>query len=188
MFAPCHTFSIPPSTCQGQFQLSHLAYQCDLILSDSELMDGLRRESFDLAILDAFNPCSFLLAHLLGLRYVAFFPGTLNGPLSISLPSPLFYVPVFNSQLSDNMDFWGRELEDFISGYGEEGFVVVNGIHSVLRAYGAHPAGDERRFCRVPYGVIWRYNRLRWPSHLHPVPNVKLVEWLPQNDLLGETN
>ncbi|XP_036382782.1 UDP-glucuronosyltransferase 3A1-like [Megalops cyprinoides] len=245
--------------------MGHLAYQCDLILSDSRLMDTLRGESFDLAILDAFNPCSFLLASLLGLRYVAFYPGTLNGPLSIGLPSPLSHVPVFSSQLSDRMGFWGRlknvvwalfapvaeglvhgrfrhvgerhfseppslpqlygqaelwafntdfslefpqpimpytvciggllskpaapvsqELEDFISSCGEEGFVVVT-LGSMLSSVALEEVLQEMNagFGEVPYGVIWRYHPSRWPPHLQPTPNVKLVEWLPQNDLLG---
>ncbi|KAJ8381072.1 hypothetical protein SKAU_G00018500 [Synaphobranchus kaupii] len=245
--------------------MGHLAYQCDLILSDSEVMDSLRREYFDLAILDAFNPCSFLLAHFLGLRYVAFYPGSLNGPLSVGLPSPFSHVPVFSSQLSDHMGFWGRvknvawglmspvaewlvhaqfsklgehhfptppslphlysqaelwvfntdfslefpqplmpytvcvggllskpaapvpqELEDFISGYGEKGFVVVT-LGSMLSSVPLEHILREMNagFAEVPYGVIWRYHPLHWPPNLQPAPNIKLVDWLPQNDLLG---
>lgn len=43
-----------------------------------------------------------------GVKYIAFYPSSLNGPLSIGLPSPISYVPVFNSQLSDHMNLWGR--------------------------------------------------------------------------------
>ncbi|XP_063050637.1 UDP-glucuronosyltransferase 3A1-like [Engraulis encrasicolus] len=245
--------------------MGHLAYHCDLILSDSELMSSLREESFDMALLDAFNPCSFLVASFLGLRYVAFYPGTLNGPVSVGLPSPLSYVPVFNSELSDQMgllervknllfsvvspaaeelmhqqfrhvgerhflsapamaELYGRaelwafntdfslefpqplmpytvlvggmlskpakpvaqELEDFIGLYDESGFIVVT-LGSMVSSV---PLEDLLRemnaaFARVPQAVIWRYHAPRWPHHLQPAPNVKLVEWLPQNDLLG---
>ncbi|XP_061117562.1 UDP-glucuronosyltransferase 3A1-like [Conger conger] len=245
--------------------MGHLAYQCDLILSDTGLMDSLRRENFDLAILDAFMPCTFLLAHSLGLRYVAFYPGSLSGPLTVSLPRPLSYVPVFNSQLSDRMGFWGRvknvawglvspvaerqiqdqfrevgerhfatppslpelysqaelwafntdfslefpqpllpytvcvggmlskppapvpqELEDFISDYSEVGFVVVT-LGSMLSTVSQEHILQEMNagFAGVPYGVIWRYDPSRWPPHLQPAPNIKLLKWLPQNDLLG---
>lgn len=43
-----------------------------------------------------------------GVPYIAFYPGSLNGPLSITLPSPIASVPVFGSQLSDHMTLWGR--------------------------------------------------------------------------------
>ncbi|XP_076126344.1 UDP-glucuronosyltransferase 3A1-like [Alosa pseudoharengus] len=245
--------------------MGHLAYHCDLILSDSELMDLLRRESFDMAILDAFNPCSFLLAHFLGLRYVAFYPGSLNGPLSVGLPSPLSHVPVFNSELSDRMGLFGRlknvvfslvspiaeqlihqrfqhvaerhflsppamselysraelwafntdfslefpqplmpytvcvggllskparplsqDLEDFIGQYAEEGFIVVT-LGSMVSSVPLEELLREMNagFAQVPQGVVWRYHPLRWPPHIQPAPNVKLVDWLPQNDLLG---
>uniref|UniRef100_A0A668ATL8 glucuronosyltransferase n=1 Tax=Myripristis murdjan TaxID=586833 RepID=A0A668ATL8_9TELE len=94
--------------------MGHLSYQCDHLLGDREMMAFLQREHYDIAILDAFNPCSFILARKLVYVTVAvspttaFYPGPLNGPLSIALPSPLSYVPVFNSQLSDHMDLWGR--------------------------------------------------------------------------------
>lgn len=39
---------------------------------------------------------------------MAFNAGGLNGPLGLSLPSPVSYVPHFGSQLSHKMDFWER--------------------------------------------------------------------------------
>ncbi|KAL0979831.1 hypothetical protein UPYG_G00190370 [Umbra pygmaea] len=245
--------------------MGHLAHQCDLILSSSELMSYLQQESYHLAILDAFNPCSFLVAHALGVPYVSFYPGALNGPLFIGLPSPLSYVPVFNSELSDSMGLWGRvknlllallapigeemvsakfrevgkshfqpspalsdlyngaelwafntdfslefpqplmpytlcvggllskpantlsqELEEFISVWGESGFVVVT-LGSMLSSVPLEDLLVEMNagFARICQGVVWRYHPQRWPSHLDPAPNVKLMEWLPQNDLLG---
>uniref|UniRef100_A0A8C5H7C5 glucuronosyltransferase n=1 Tax=Gouania willdenowi TaxID=441366 RepID=A0A8C5H7C5_GOUWI len=88
--------------------VGHLSHQCDNLLGNKETITFLQKEKYDIIILDAFNPCSFILAHKLGVPYVAFYPGMLNGPLSIALPSPVSYVPVFGSQLSDQMNLWDR--------------------------------------------------------------------------------
>lgn len=47
--------------------MGHLSYQCDKLLGDKEIITFLQRERYDIAILDAFNPCSFILAHKLGI-------------------------------------------------------------------------------------------------------------------------
>uniref|UniRef100_A0A3Q3MBN5 glucuronosyltransferase n=1 Tax=Labrus bergylta TaxID=56723 RepID=A0A3Q3MBN5_9LABR len=95
--------------------MGHLSYQCDKLLEDKEIIPFLKKERYDIAILDAFNPCSFILARKLGVNYIAFYPGTINGPLSIALPSPVSYIPVFSSQLSDHMSLWGRTKNLFYS-------------------------------------------------------------------------
>ncbi len=46
--------------------MGHLSYQCDKLLGDKEIITFLQREHYDIIILDAFNPCSFILAHKLG--------------------------------------------------------------------------------------------------------------------------
>lgn len=46
--------------------MEHLSYQCDRLLGDKELMSFLRGEHYDIAILDGFNPCSFIVARKLG--------------------------------------------------------------------------------------------------------------------------
>lgn len=46
--------------------MGHLSYQCDRLLADKDIISFLQRENYDIAILDAFNPCSFILAHKLG--------------------------------------------------------------------------------------------------------------------------
>lgn len=33
-----------------------------------------------------------------------------------------------------------------------------------------------------------RYDLKRWPHHLDRPPNLRLVDWLPLNDLLGRNN
>ncbi|XP_024908906.1 UDP-glucuronosyltransferase 3A1 isoform X2 [Cynoglossus semilaevis] len=283
--------------------MGHLSYQCDKLLEDKETVSFLQRQQFDIIVLDAFNPCSFILARKLGtvplkhrlflgfisslklvlsvnvttdlnltvipgVQYIAFYPGSLNGPLSITLPSPVSYIPVFSSQLSDHMNLWGRvknlfyatlapvgqelvwsrfravaerhlelgsppggleelhqgaelwafntdfslefpqplmpytvlvggllnkaaqslgqDLELWISSFGEAGFIVVT-LGSMVSSVSVHPLLVElvAGFSRVPQGVVWRYDSQRWPPDLDKPLNVKLVDWLPLNDLLG---
>ncbi|XP_035801415.2 UDP-glucuronosyltransferase 3A1-like [Amphiprion ocellaris] len=248
--------------------MGHLSFQCDKLLGDKETITFLQRERYDIAILDAFNPCSFVLTQKLGVRYVAFYPGTLNGPLSIALPSPISYIPVFSSQLSDHMNLWGRaknvfysflapvgqelvwsifkdvaerhlesgpppgglndlhqgaelwafntdfslefpqplmpytvlvggllnkpakpleqDLELWISSFGEAGFIVVT-LGSMVTSVSVDPLLIEMvaGFSRIPQGVLWRYDARQWPHHMDRPPNVRLVDWLPINDLLG---
>lgn len=52
--------------------MGHLCYQCDKLLENKEIITFLLREHYDVIILDAFNPCSFILAHKLGTVYVLF--------------------------------------------------------------------------------------------------------------------
>lgn len=46
--------------------MGHLSYQCDKLLENKEIVTFLQRERYDVIILDAFNPCSFILARKLG--------------------------------------------------------------------------------------------------------------------------
>lgn len=248
--------------------MGHLSFQCDKLLEDKEIITFLQRERYDIAVLDAFNPCSFILAHKLGVRYIAFFPGTLNGPLSIALPSPVSYIPVFGSRLNDRINLWGRtknlfysfldpigqelvwsmfwevaerhlesglptgglkalhqgaelwafntdfslefpqplmpytvlvggllnkpakplekDLELWISKFEEAGFIVVT-LGSMVSSVSVDSLLVElvAGFSRIPQGVLWRYDSQRWPSHLNRPPNLRLMDWLPVNDLLG---
>nr|XP_046243828.1 UDP-glucuronosyltransferase 3A1-like [Scatophagus argus] len=248
--------------------MGHLSYQCDKLLEDKEIITFLQRERYDITILDAFNPCSFILARKLDISYIAFYPGTLNGPLSIALSSPVSYIPVFSSQLSDHMNLWGRaknlfysflapigqeliwsifvdlaerhlesgappggleelhqgaelwafntdfslefpqplmpytvlvggllnkpakppdeDLQLWISNFGETGFIVVT-LGSMVSSVSVDFLLMElvAGFSQIPQGVIWRYDSRRWPSNLDRPPNLRLVDWLPLNDLLG---
>ncbi|XP_064410286.1 UDP-glucuronosyltransferase 3A1-like isoform X2 [Latimeria chalumnae] len=247
--------------------IGHLALQCDKLFMESDLLDSLRHEKFDIALLDAFNPCSFLIAERLGLHFVAVFPGAFFGSQQRGIPSPPSYVPVYRSLLSDHMNFWERlkncvmflssfveeqqvqarfeyviqkhfpaesrpllselymkpelwvyntdftlefarpllpnivviggllskppkpvsqNLEEFIANSEQAGFMVVT-LGSMLSSVPVLEVLKEMNsgFSRIPQAVIWRYQRSLWPKDLQLAPNVKLVDWLPQNDLLG---
>ncbi|GBP43541.1 2-hydroxyacylsphingosine 1-beta-galactosyltransferase [Eumeta japonica] len=109
-----------------------------------------------------------------------------NGHYSVSYPRP--YLPnvaeiaCIHCKEAKSLN---QELEDWISGAGEAGFVYVSMGSSVRAA--SMPARAQRIFVnalgRLPQRVLWKheaeYNMTDLP------PNIKLSKWLPQQDLLG---
>lgn len=70
-------------------------------------MDSLKNENFDLIFADTFDFCAFLIAEKLG-EAACVHSSHSSQQTGLCLPSPLSYVPVFQSFLTDHMDFWGR--------------------------------------------------------------------------------
>ncbi|XP_066458537.1 UDP-glucuronosyltransferase 3A1-like isoform X2 [Eleutherodactylus coqui] len=247
--------------------MTELSYQCNITLHQSEIFSFLKEEKYDLAIIDAFNPCSFLVVEKLGIPFIAFCPGLFINAGRVGIPGPLSYVPEYKSSLTDRMDFFGRlkntlafmvssviemkmdalfdqvidehfpagsrptiadlhlkpelwiynvdfsiefsrpllpnvqwigglltkpakpvtpELEDFIAESGESGFIVVT-LGSMISSLPVEEFLKEMNdgFAKMPQKVIWRYDRSDWPEELNVAHNVRLVDWLSQNDLLG---
>nr|XP_057926344.1 UDP-glucuronosyltransferase 2A2-like [Doryrhamphus excisus] len=75
-----------------------------------------------------------------------------------------------------------QELEDFVQSSGEHGVIVMT--LGTLVAYLPEDITDDiaAAFARLPQKVIWRHQGKR-PSTLGN--NTLLLDWLPQNDLLG---
>ncbi|XP_048857733.1 UDP-glucuronosyltransferase-like isoform X1 [Brienomyrus brachyistius] len=74
------------------------------------------------------------------------------------------------------------DLETFVNGSGEHGFVVFTLGSMVSQMPEDKAQCFFEAFRQIPQRVLWRYTG--------PVPadipeNVKLMKWLPQNDLLG---
>lgn len=247
--------------------IGYFAFQCNKILAEADIMAFLKHEAFDLAIIDAFTPCSFLITEKLGLKFIAVYPGALINGAQTGIPTPPSYVPIYRSLLSDQMNFLERvkncmmhlfsnfmehwtysqfdyviqnhfhdkprpsicevylkaellmintdfslefarplhpntiliggllskpakpisqELEEFIAKSGGAGFIVVT-LGSMLSSITLREVIQEMNtgFAHLPQAVIWRYEPSFWPDDLELAPNVKLVDWLPQNDLLG---
>ncbi|CAH3189234.1 unnamed protein product [Porites evermanni] len=77
------------------------------------------------------------------------------------------------------------ELEKFVSASGERGFIIVSFGTNVASLPKAEVDMLAEAFGKLKQRVIWKV-RGYIPSSLSP--NIKALEWLPQNDLLGHKN
>ncbi|XP_026127851.1 UDP-glucuronosyltransferase-like isoform X8 [Carassius auratus] len=75
-----------------------------------------------------------------------------------------------------------QELEEFVEGSGEHGFVVFTLGSMVSQLPEAKAREFFEAFRQIPQRVLWRYTG---PVPENAPKNVKLMKWLPQNDLLG---
>ncbi|XP_073732244.1 UDP-glucuronosyltransferase 1A1 isoform X4 [Misgurnus anguillicaudatus] len=75
-----------------------------------------------------------------------------------------------------------KEVEEFVEGSGEDGFVVFT-LGSLIASMPKEKAEIFfNAFSMIPQRVLWRYTG-EIPENVPK--NVKLMKWLPQNDLLG---
>ncbi|XP_069790298.1 UDP-glucuronosyltransferase 1A1-like [Narcine bancroftii] len=75
-----------------------------------------------------------------------------------------------------------QDLEEFVNSSGEHG-VVIFSFGSMVSDMPISTANQiAKAFGQIPQKVVWRH-RGETPSAL--APNTKLIEWLPQNDLLA---
>ncbi|XP_071990944.1 UDP-glucuronosyltransferase 3A1-like [Engystomops pustulosus] len=253
---------------QSLFPLMTLyAKHCRLYLNQTDILDFLKQENYDIAIVDPFNPCHFLIAEKLGIPYIAFFAGPFSYPLGFWLPSPPSYVPMYLSGFTDRMNFLERvintfmylssymveirneeifrgvieehfppdsrpslsdlhhkaelwiynmdfsiefprpllphiqcisglrakpakpvsqDLEDFIDESGDSGFILVT-LGPIISAVYRMDFIKEMNsaFASVPQKIIWQFKVSQWPKDLKPAPNLRLLDWVNQNDLLG---
>ncbi|XP_053182149.1 UDP-glucuronosyltransferase 2A2-like [Scomber japonicus] len=75
-----------------------------------------------------------------------------------------------------------KELEDFVQSSGEHGIIVMTLGTLVAKLPEDMTEDIAAAFAQLPQKVIWRHTGKR-PSSLGN--NTLLVDWLPQNDLLG---
>ena len=78
-------------------------------------------------------------------------------------------------------------MDSFVDGSGDEGFIIVS-FGSILR--GVEIPGGVRNiflstFARLPQRIIWKWEDKGILADGAIPSNVKLVSWLPQQDLLG---
>ncbi|XP_078221729.1 UDP-glucuronosyltransferase 3A1 isoform X2 [Callithrix jacchus] len=79
-----------------------------------------------------------------------------------------------------------KDLENFIANFGDAGFVLV-AFGSTLDIYESQEVlkNMHSAFAQLPQGVIWKCQSSRWPKDVHLATNVKIMDWLPQSDLLA---
>ncbi|XP_058536208.1 UDP-glucuronosyltransferase 3A1 isoform X2 [Ochotona princeps] len=246
--------------------MEQLGFQCSHLLRRRDILESLRSENFDLIVVEIFDYCPLLLAEKLGKPFVSLLASSF-GALDFGLPSPLSYVPVFSSLLTDHMNFWGRvknfltffgfsmkqrklqsmfdnsikehfregsrpilshllekaelwfvnsdfafefarplnpntvyvgglmvkpikpipqDLENFIAKFGDSGFILV-ALGSMVSTYETQEILKEMNsaFAQLSQGVIWKCKHSHWNKDVKWAPNVKVMDWLPQSDLLA---
>lgn len=110
-----------------------------------------------------------------------------NGHATVSYPRPLLpniaEIACIHCKPAGALP---SELEHFINGAGETGFIYVS-MGSSVKA--ANMPEHLRRllvqtFARLPYRVLWKWEGSTAGMH-DLTPNVMLSRWLPQQDILG---
>ncbi|XP_062313291.1 UDP-glucuronosyltransferase 1-2-like isoform X2 [Osmerus eperlanus] len=75
-----------------------------------------------------------------------------------------------------------QDLEEFVEGSGEDGFIVFTLGSMVSQMPDEKAKQFIDAFRQIPQRVVWRYTG---PLPDNVPKNVKVMKWLPQNDLLG---
>ncbi|XP_016345309.1 UDP glucuronosyltransferase 1 family, polypeptide B1 isoform X2 [Sinocyclocheilus anshuiensis] len=102
---------------------------------------------------------------------------------SLEFPKPLMpnmqLIGEINCEIRNPLN---KEVEEFVKGSGEHGIVVFS-LGSLVSSMPKEKAAIFfKAFSMIPQRVLWRYTG-EIPDDVPE--NVKLMKWLPQNDLLG---
>ncbi|XP_041640497.1 UDP-glucuronosyltransferase 2C1-like [Cheilinus undulatus] len=90
------------------------------LFENKEQMQILQEAKYDLVLTDPAIPAGILLAHYLKLPLVLNVRWTTHGEGHLSIaPSPLSYVPLTGTELSDKMSFFQRVLNVLVFGFSE---------------------------------------------------------------------
>ncbi|XP_041470372.1 UDP-glucuronosyltransferase 2C1-like [Lytechinus variegatus] len=77
-----------------------------------------------------------------------------------------------------------QDLEEFVQSSGDDGIIIFSLGTYVMRMEEEFVVKFANAFARLPQKVLWQF-RGTAPPLVDKIPNIKTMEWLPQNDLLG---
>ncbi|XP_072017474.1 UDP-glucuronosyltransferase 2C1-like [Amphiura filiformis] len=104
--------------------------------------------------------------------------------LSLEYPQPTMpnYVRSGGMALKQTLPL-EQDLEDFVQGSGDHGVIVFT-LGSMVGSLPDHRKTEiiANVFSRLPQRIIWRHTG-ELPTNLGS--NIKIMKWIPQNDLLG---
>nr|XP_038959826.1 UDP-glucuronosyltransferase 3A2 [Rattus norvegicus] len=110
-----------------------------------------------------------------------------NCDFAFEFARPLFPNIVYVGGLLDKpVQSIPQDLENFITQFGDSGFVLV-ALGTVATKFQTKEIIKEMNnaFAHLPQGVIWACKDSHWPKDVTLAPNVKIMDWLPQTDLLA---
>ena len=92
----------------------------EVLFENKALIQSLQDAKYDLVLTDPVTPGGPILAHYLGLPLVYNVRWTSHGEGHFSIaPSPLSYIPLTGTELSDKMSFFERLLNVIVYGFNE---------------------------------------------------------------------
>nr|AAH34837.1 UDP glycosyltransferases 3 family, polypeptide A2 [Mus musculus] len=110
-----------------------------------------------------------------------------NSDFALDFARPLFPNTVYVGGLLDKpVQPIPQDLENFISQFGDSGFVLV-ALGSIVSMIQSKEIIKEMNsaFAHLPQGVLWTCKTSHWPKDVSLASNVKIMDWLPQTDLLA---
>uniref|UniRef100_A0A5F9DN92 2-hydroxyacylsphingosine 1-beta-galactosyltransferase n=1 Tax=Oryctolagus cuniculus TaxID=9986 RepID=A0A5F9DN92_RABIT len=134
--------------------LDRYTKNCDMMVGNQALIQDLKKEKFDLLLVDPNDMCGFVIAHLLGVKYAVFSTG-LWYPAEVGAPAPLAYVPEFNSLLTDRMNLLQRMKNTgvyLISRIGVS-FLVLPKYERIMQKYNLQP--EKSMYDLVHGSSLW---------------------------------
>ncbi|XP_052015720.1 UDP-glucuronosyltransferase 3A2-like [Apodemus sylvaticus] len=110
-----------------------------------------------------------------------------NSDFALDFARPLFPNTVYVGGLLDKpVQPIPQDLENFITQFGDSGFILV-ALGAIVSQHQTKEIIKEMNsaFARLPQGVLWTCKDSHWPKEVTLAPNVKIMDWLPQTDLLA---
>ncbi|XP_053550259.1 UDP-glucuronosyltransferase 2C1-like [Bombina bombina] len=134
-----------------QIMAQMISIQMTALFEDKDMMERLRNADFDMVLADPFNAGGVMLAHYLKLPLVFFGRWMPTDDIHFALaPSPLSYVPVLHSRVTDRMLFPERVKN-----------VLLYSLYFVVNHFIVYPAYDQiaKHYLNTNIGVFEMYKR-----------------------------